>query len=613
MPSPTVVLNGTLTDITNTANPGSVQIQLVNYGFSVPRISGTSILVQTLIPIVANGSGVFTVTLWRNDLITPANTYYIVRYLNSTGGEVASVPYPAFTADGTFDLSTLTPLVTIPAPSVQISFTSIAGNISVNQMNSGLSASSSTFWRGDGTWATAGGTTPFTPVLHQFLTGINGGGVFSAAQPAFSDVSGTIGATQLPTPTASTLGGVKSLAAVSHNFLTSIGTDGLPVAAQPAFTDISGSVAASQLPNPSATTLGGIQSFAAQTSKWINAISTLGVPSATQPSAADLSNGTTGTVGTAVVLATSPTLTTPTIGTATATQILNGDGAVGSPSFTFSGSTTTGIYRVVGTGFGFSVASSLTYLIGTQLVRMGSGCTIGFSSTADPSAAATDSAISRTAAATIAVGNGTAGNASGTLQCATVSVSNGIPRTTLDATAKGWQFIGTATGATTTVGPVITTSTFQQYMVKYQIKGYNGGTPVGRFLCGNTTPSTTALTNSFAISEGVTAPSTGAGATAIPGLPLAVTLSNIQRSGTIFIDGASGAVKVIDVIGNEQTPSVATAPTLFRGASFFSDLGTNLPLKQFQLTVYDTLTAVAASAQTFVSGTYLTIWGRNND
>ena len=75
--------------------------------------------------------------------------------------------------------------------------------------------------------------------------------------------------------------------------------------------DSSSKLSASQLPNPSSSTLGGIQSFAAQANKWISSISTAGVPSATQPAASDLSNGTTGSGS--VVLATSPTITTPTI------------------------------------------------------------------------------------------------------------------------------------------------------------------------------------------------------------------------------------------------------------------------------------------------------------
>lgn len=63
-----------------------------------------------------------------------------------------------------------------------------------------------------------------------------------------SDLAGTLGAGQLPNPSATTLGGVKSLAAVSHQFLTAIGTAGAPSQAQPAFTDISGAAAATQLP-----------------------------------------------------------------------------------------------------------------------------------------------------------------------------------------------------------------------------------------------------------------------------------------------------------------------------------------------------------------------------
>jgi hypothetical protein len=317
-------------------------------------------------------------------------------------------------------------------------------------------------------------------------------------------------------------------------------------------------VATTQLPNPSASTLGGVESAAAVSHEWIDSISTSGVPHLSQPAFTDIS------------------------GTVAATQLPNP-----------SASTLGGVESIASVSHNFLTAIS----------------TSGVPAQAQP--AFTDISGALTPSQLSATGS-TSNTFLGTLNGTSV-VFNAITRSVVDATAKGWQFIGTATGATVTVGPVTTTGTFQQYMIKYIIKGYSGGTPVGRFQCANGTPSTTALTNSFSISEGVTAPTTGAGGTAIPGVPLAVTLSNIGRSGTIFIDGASGAIKVIDVFGNEGTPSVATAPTLFRGSSFFSDLSTNLPLKQFQLTVYDTLTAVAASTNTFATGTYLTVWGRNTD
>jgi hypothetical protein len=183
-------------------------------------------------------------------------------------------------------------------------------------------------------------------------------------------------------------------------------------------------------------------------------------------------------------------------------------------------------------------------------------------------------------------------------------------RNQLAPDAKNWTFLGTATGTGITVGPVVWTGEYRQFMAHYVIAGANTGTGVGRFLVGAASLSTTGLTNGSSLCEGVTAPTL---APSIPGLPLAVTLSNIAREGWIWIDGLSGGFKRLNVLGQNGNAAIATPPTLFRAAGVFSDLGTNLLLQRAQLTLYDTLVAVTVSANTFLAGTALTVWGRNND
>lgn len=186
-----------------------------------------------------------------------------------------------------------------------------------------------------------------------------------------------------------------------------------------------------------------------------------------------------------------------------------------------------------------------------------------------------------------------------------------ITRAMAAADAKGWSFLGSASGAAVTVGPVVWTGTWRQLEVWYIIEGYNGGTPVGRLLLGAASISTTAATNGSRLREGVGTENVTP--VSVPGIPLAVTLSNIARGGIARIDGPSGGFKRIRVSGENGAPSVTVPPTMFEGRGFFSDLGTNLPLQRAQLTVYDTLTAVAASAQTFTGNTYLMVLGRNTD
>jgi hypothetical protein len=82
------------------------------------------------------------------------------------------------------------------------------------------------------------GNQPYSAVTHEWINAIGSNGAPSSSQPAFSDISGAVAASQLPTPTTSTLGGIKALAAVSHQWINSIGTTGQSTTTQPADSDL---------------------------------------------------------------------------------------------------------------------------------------------------------------------------------------------------------------------------------------------------------------------------------------------------------------------------------------------------------------------------------------
>jgi hypothetical protein len=84
---------------------------------------------------------------------------------------------------------------------------------------------------------------------------------------------------------------------------------------------------------------------------------------------------TTSTGSGSVVLSTSPTLVTPILGAASATSIANGLGAVGTPSYTFTGDTNTGMWSPAADTIAFSEG-------GVEAMRIDSSGNVGIGTSA---------------------------------------------------------------------------------------------------------------------------------------------------------------------------------------------------------------------------------------
>lgn len=111
--SPAYTLTGTFSSLIG-SDTGYIQIRLSGYSPQIPRISGG--VLNTVFYQTALGSS-FSVTLYGNDQIVPGSTFYYVSLFDANGRPLQqNVPY-LFQGSGTFDLSSLTPMVAAP-PSI---------------------------------------------------------------------------------------------------------------------------------------------------------------------------------------------------------------------------------------------------------------------------------------------------------------------------------------------------------------------------------------------------------------------------------------------------------------------------------------------------------------
>jgi hypothetical protein len=119
-----ITLTGNFEALTGSGN-GYVIIALVNYGTNIPRLSGAGVIVNPVYQTSPGSS--FSVNLWGNDAITPANTYYQVSYYGAGSTLIASEIYQ-LNGSGTYDLSTLTPIVVTPSVPLGLAAVAYSGS-----------------------------------------------------------------------------------------------------------------------------------------------------------------------------------------------------------------------------------------------------------------------------------------------------------------------------------------------------------------------------------------------------------------------------------------------------------------------------------------------------
>lgn len=277
------------------------------------------------------------------------------------------------------------------------------------------------------------------------VTSLTAGNTGIILSPSTITTTGTI---SLATPGSSNIGGVNSHTAVTHQFLTQIGTDGSIGAAQPAFTDISGTAAAAQLPVATSSAFGAVKpdNSSITISGGVITATTSGGTVTSIATTGPITGGTitsTGTIACATCATTTSggalTATAPVVISAggaisvtgaagqvlagaspafTATPTLGASGTLGSLSFGNASSGTIKLQTVTG-ALGTPTLSlpadtdTLADLAGTQTFTNKTLASPAFTGTATGNGTHPLSLLAAQSANTV-VGNGTAGSASPT-------------------------------------------------------------------------------------------------------------------------------------------------------------------------------------------------------
>ena len=148
----------------------------------------------------------------------PAGTVNITGSVSGSGslnpGDITTVPVAgaSLAPPGTYGDGSNTPVITVNSAGqvTSITTTPVTSTATVNPPSSGA----------------IGGVFTFPPVPHSFLTGVDGTGTFSAAQPSFVDISGVATPAQVP-PNVASFNGRQGVVTLTLGDVTGVG--GAPI------------------------------------------------------------------------------------------------------------------------------------------------------------------------------------------------------------------------------------------------------------------------------------------------------------------------------------------------------------------------------------------------
>jgi hypothetical protein len=251
-------LTGTITGLNGGLDStGYALLELYNFGNLLP-MAGADAIVETIFKAQCV-AGVFSVTVFGNDQILPATTYYAISLFSSDGSQLGPVKY-LLSGGGTHDISTLTPLITATPAPVQLGPVGPQGIPGLVGPTGGVGLTGATGSTGPAGPTGSTGSVGATGSIG--LTGLTGstgpagptgstGSVGATGSTGPAGSTGATGSTGSTGPTGATGASgatATTIAAVSHKYLTSY-TSGttLFTSAQPAFSDISGNISVSQM------------------------------------------------------------------------------------------------------------------------------------------------------------------------------------------------------------------------------------------------------------------------------------------------------------------------------------------------------------------------------